>query len=121
MRSAVAAATQAPVSLRYRCAAALSRAFGCLGLRSASAKARLAAALSPIVWVYSMTRTAAPCTLAITKSVSVRPCSSARWNSAFWSRETRASSRSSRTLAMVFPDMPHYTLSCIQNLASIYG
>ena len=79
------------------------------------------AALSPIVWVYSMTRTAAPCTLAITKSVSVRPCSSARWNSAFWSRETRASSRSSRTLAVVFPDMPHYTLSCIRNLASIYG
>jgi hypothetical protein len=52
----------------------------------------------------------------------VRPRSTAaRWNSAFWSRETRASSRSRRTLAMVFPDMPHYTLSCIQNLASIYG
>ena len=65
--------------------------FGSRGLRSASANAWLSAALRRIVWVSSMTRTAASCTLAITKSVSVRPCSSAaRWNRAFWSRETRA-------------------------------
>jgi hypothetical protein len=53
-----------------------------------------------------MTRTAASCTLAITKSVSVRPCNSAaRWNSAFWSRETLACYRSYRALVVAFPDM----------------
>lgn len=41
MRGAgTAAATQASVSSRYRCAAALSRAFGPRGLRSASANVR---------------------------------------------------------------------------------
>lgn len=77
LSAGAAAPTQAPVSLRYRCAAALSRALGCRGLSSASANARLSLALSRIVCVSSITRTAASCTLAITKSVSVRPCNSA--------------------------------------------
>ncbi len=103
-------ATHALISLRYRCAAALRRASGSRGLRSASAKARLSAALSRIVWVSSMTRMAASCTLAITKSVSVRPCNSAaRWNSAFWSRrEPAPPAARSRAVVLAFPTCRAY-------------
>lgn len=64
---------------------------GRCGLSIASASARLSAALSRIISISSTVRTAASCALAITKSVSVRPWSSAaRLTNAFCSLEIRA-------------------------------
>src|SRR5687767_9952093 len=70
----------------------------------------------------SIVRTAASWTLAITKSVNVRPCSSAaRTKRSFWSADTRASRRSVRGAEDVFAAAARRGMVAIPSATIMYG